>query len=266
MGKILFDKTELLFGYNPNNLRPSSEKIVVWQCNQCFIEQHKKYRAAKKINLCLDCSNKINAINGADKRSDKLKEWHKTHIHPLLGTKRPQNVLDALKNSHLNIPLSEQTRTKLSIAFSGENNPFYGKKHTEESLKKMREFQQRNKRTGENCNFYGKPPHNGRGAWYTCHDGGQIWMRSSWEIKVASYFDKNNIKWTYEPKTYPIKYNNYLVTYTPDFFLIDTNEFIEVKGWWRDGAKIKFESFLSQYSEIKISVWEKAQLLEKKIL
>lgn len=39
------------------------------------------------------------------------------------------------KNKHL----SEETLHKLSIASSGKSNPFYGKTHSEESLKKMRD-------------------------------------------------------------------------------------------------------------------------------
>jgi hypothetical protein len=40
------------------------------------------------------------------------------------------------KNKHL----SEETLHKISIALSGENNPFYGKTHSEESLSKMRDM------------------------------------------------------------------------------------------------------------------------------
>lgn len=36
-------------------------------------------------------------------------------------------------------PTTEKTKRKLSIAGKGENNPFYGKKHTENSKNKMRE-------------------------------------------------------------------------------------------------------------------------------
>ena len=40
-------------------------------------------------------------------------------------------------------------------SYVGENNPFYGKKHTEEVIQKLREYNQNNQ-TGENNPFYGK--------------------------------------------------------------------------------------------------------------
>jgi NOL1/NOP2/fmu family ribosome biogenesis protein len=98
MMNILNDETLQLFGYAINSLKPSSCKVVVWQCSHCGTKKHKKFREACKNTLCIDCSNKINANTNIELRSDKVKKWHETHTHPLLGTKRPQNVIDAIKN------------------------------------------------------------------------------------------------------------------------------------------------------------------------
>ena len=46
-----------------------------------------------------------------------------------------------MSNSHKGKKLSIAQREKLSIAFSGENHPFYGKHHTEEARKKISENQ-----------------------------------------------------------------------------------------------------------------------------
>ena len=43
----------------------------------------------------------------------------------------------------------------MSNKFSGENNPFYGKHHTEETKKKISEAR-KGKTQGENHPFYGK--------------------------------------------------------------------------------------------------------------
>jgi len=83
-----------------------------------------------------------------------------------------------------------------------------------------------------------------------------IWMRSSWEIKYAKYLDKNNIKWLYESKTFDLGNT----TYTPDFYLPEFNLYIEVKGWWRDDAKKKFEEFKQRYCGERIKVLDKQEL------
>jgi len=265
MGIILEEKTKRQFGYYSNELKPSSEKKVIWKCKECGIEVEKKYRLAKENNLCLNCSNKINANINIEQRSGNMKEWHTKHDHPLLNTHRPEHVKRAISNAHIGVPCLEGTKEKLRVKNAGIGNPFYGRKHTEKSLEKMKIAAKKNAKHGKECNLYGKQYH-GRGDWYYCIDGSKVWMRSSWEVKFAHYLDKNNIDWLYEPKTFPIIYDNKDGTYTPDFYFIKTNKYIEIKGWWRDDAYIKFKAFNEQYSNIVIEVYDKNKLKELKIL
>ena len=51
--------------------------------------------------------------------------------------------------------------------------------------------------------------------------------RSSYEVIYANYLVENNIKFEYEPKCFTI---NSRRRYTPDFYLIDSDEWIEIKG------------------------------------
>ena len=269
---ILKKETKEKFGYSPKELKPNSWKLVVWFCDKCKTKKEKKYVLAIKNSLCLNCSNKKNANTNLELRAKKVKKWLQENGHPLKGTKRPQNVLEELakgrKKSHEISQLPENKR-KLSEKNSGKGNPMYGKKHTEESLIKMRKFQQENKRTGKKCNFYGKQYHS-KGSWYICKDGSKVWMRSSWEIKSATYFDEKNIEWLYEPKIFPIKYeyNGEIKegTYKPDFFIVKEKCYIEIKGWWRDDGFVKYTAFLEQYPKLKIELYDKEKLKEKGIL
>jgi DNA-directed RNA polymerase subunit RPC12/RpoP len=86
-------------------------------------------------------------------------------------------------------------------------------------------------------------------------------MRSSWEKYYAKYLDKNNIKWLYESKTFDLGNT----TYTPDFYLPETNEYIEIKGYWREDAKIKFNLFKEKYKDLKIRVIDKLSDLGNKL-
>jgi len=87
-------------------------------------------------------------------------------------------------------------------------------------------------------------------------------MRSSWESRVAQWFDMSNIKWQYESKTFDLGNT----TYTPDFYLPEFNLYIEVKGFWRDDAKEKFELFKQIYCGERIKILEKEELKQGGIL
>lgn len=116
-------------------------------------------------------------------------------------------------------------------------------------------------RKGKLNNNFGKLPKHGNGSYYK-----QSYMRSSYEIAYAKYCIINHIKYRYEPKYFELKINNKLTTYTPDFYLPETNEYIEIKGWWRDNAKVKFKEFKKQYSNINIKVVDKKILKKEGIL
>jgi hypothetical protein len=104
---------------------------------------------------------------------------------------------------------------------------------------------------------FGKPAPHGKGAYYK-----SIWMRSSYEIAYAKYLDKQGIKWEYELKTFDL--GN--CTYTPDFYLIDQDKYIEIKGYWRDNSKKKFKLFKKLYKDIKIKILYKKDLIDLKVL
>jgi hypothetical protein len=89
-----------------------------------------------------------------------------------------------------------------------------------------------------------------------------VWIRSSWETAYAKYLDKNNVKWLYESKTFDLGDT----TYTPDFYLPETDRYIEIKGWERKDFRKKIELLKIKYSDIKIIILKKKELKTLKIL
>lgn len=162
------------------------------------------------------------------------------------GQKHLQPQIEKMKNSYYHTHLK------------GEDNPFYGKKHTEKTKKKIG---QRKYPIGkEHFNFGKKPAKKagrGKGSYYK-----NIWLRSSYELAYAKYLDNLNIKWIYEP----IAFNLGNTTYRPDFYLPKTNEYIEIKGFWRKEAKQKFNLFKKLYPLIKISVLSYKELTKRRVL
>jgi hypothetical protein len=94
-----------------------------------------------------------------------------------------------------------------------------------------------------------------------------IRMDSSWEVKVAKYLDSQSIIWKYSHLRYKLSDGSFI---HPDFFIFDEFdniiEIVEVKGYFREANKIKFQKFKREYPELKVSLWDKIVLIQKKIL
>lgn len=88
------------------------------------------------------------------------------------------------------------------------------------------------------------------------------WMRSTWEVKYAKYLDKNNINWQYESKTFDLGNT----TYTPDFYLPKTDEYIEIKGRWIEKLKPKIKLLNRLYPNIKITILRTSDLQKLGVL
>jgi len=70
----------------------------------------------------------------------------------------------------------------------------------------------------------------------------EITLDSSWELEVVNWFDNNSIKWERNKKSFPYIWNNKVHSYFPDFYLIDLDKYVEVKGYQRDRDLEKWKS------------------------
>jgi len=76
------------------------------------------------------------------------------------------------------------------------------------------------------------------------------YFRSRWEANTARYWNLLKIKWQYEPKEFEfkgIKRGNRF--YKPDFYLPETDKYVEVKGWFTPDDKTKIRRFKKYYPE-----------------
>jgi hypothetical protein len=79
-------------------------------------------------------------------------------------------------------------------------------------------------------------------------DLGNIYFRSRWEANIARYYNLLGVSWQYEPKTFvfdTIKRGS--VSYTPDFYLDEEDQWVEVKGWMDSKSKTKLRRFKKYY-------------------
>jgi len=59
-------------------------------------------------------------------------------------------------------------------------------------------------------------------------------FKGTWELKIANILDKYNLKWTNNIKPISYYWNGKWHLYFPDFYLIDYDKYIEVKGYQRE--------------------------------
>ena len=210
-------------------------KLICKICNKSFETEHYKKQTRKYCSQ--ECSkkkipwnkNKINIYS--DETLEKMRTIKEGCIPWNKGLECPQ--------------------------LSSENNSFYGKHHTNENKDKIRKSRINitpwNKNIkcpqlcGNNNGMYHKPPPHGagrgNGQHYDSPLQGKIWLRSSYELAYAKYLDENKILWMYEMETFDLGDT----TYTPDFFLVKEEKFIEIKGYMRKEAQEKINKFLEQY-------------------
>ena len=64
----------------------------------------------------------------------------------------------------------------------------------------------------------------------------------TWELKLAQWFDANNIRWVRNKEKFSYVFDKPR-TYTPDFFLPDIDCYVEVKGWKTPKDEAKWKHF-----------------------
>lgn len=77
-------------------------------------------------------------------------------------------------------------------------------------------------------------------------------FRSTWEANIARIFNYLGIKWIYEPRRFTFEH----FSYVPDFYLPETNSYVEVSGYTN---KLKAEKISLAGKEVNI------QLIDKKL-
>lgn len=87
------------------------------------------------------------------------------------------------------------------------------------------------------------------GEWHTslarhlhCNYNG-VDLHCSWELAYAKYLDANNISWIRCKNSFPYSFEDKIRKYTPDFYLIESDEYIEIKGYKTPKDDAKWDQF-----------------------
>ena len=145
---------------------------------------------------------------------------------------------------------TESTKEKLSKSLSGRkmNEDFKLKRSNEMKLRYLNGWESSAGKTKK--------------IKYTSTIAGEVFLDGMWELKTAMYFDENNINWIRNKKRFNyLDSNGIKRTYCPDFYLIDDDMFIEIKGYETELDRLKWLQFTEN-----LEVWYKFNLKEKKII
>jgi len=86
----------------------------------------------------------------------------------------------------------------------------------------------------------------------------EIYFYSRWEANVARLFTHLRMSWEYAPTSFDIGRQ----MYTPDFYLPETDMYIEVKNFMWTYSKIRDEKFRTAYPNIPLLVILKVDYME----
>lgn len=82
------------------------------------------------------------------------------------------------------------------------------------------------------------------------------YFRSKWEANYARYLNQKEIYWIYENKTFWFDgVRSGTTNYTPDFYLPETDQWIEIKGRWDSKSKTKLRRFKKYHPDEFAKLW-----------
>lgn len=70
-----------------------------------------------------------------------------------------------------------------------------------------------------------------------------IKLYGNWEFEFAKWLDNNQINWRRPKEKFVYNFENKERFYTPDFYLIDKKEYIEIKGYETEKDRCKWKDF-----------------------
>ena len=186
-------------------------------CEKC----NKEFKTQQGLNSHMGWHNKPNRDSGFIGYNKKVKLG--------LIKKENTNQFTKAKNEGRKIIVSKETRFKIG---KGNRGRIYSEKEKELMSIRMQ------KAVREHPDSYSASNVSGRTK--TLEYNGKK-LKGSWELLVAKWLDKNKINWTNEIQGIEYIWEGKNHLYFPDFYLIDLDKYVEVKGYKRERDDAKWK-------------------------
>lgn len=93
------------------------------------------------------------------------------------------------------------------------------------------------------CGGYRHGSNRYKHQWYTSPSAGKVYLDSSWEVAFAKHLDEQRIQWIRNEEKFSYLWEGKTLNYIPDFYIVDENEFVEIKGYVTEKDKVKWKYF-----------------------
>ena len=130
-------------------------------------------------------------------------------------------------------PRVNKISTSLKTFYETRPSTFAGKKHSEEAKKLISIAASIN-----NLTKFDKPSGRGKRGNYK-----GVYCQSSWELAYVLFCIDHNINFIRNNKYFEYEFEGKVHNYFPDFYLPDSDTYVEVKGYYDKRSKAKFEQF-----------------------
>jgi hypothetical protein len=191
----------------------------------------KQYYQINEKWICKECNREFSS------RQATTSHIHRSHTNPGVAYGGHQKGSPAWNQGLKGVQVSPM---------KGKPGTFTGRKHTDESKRKISEKLSVNNKGG-------------RAKWYEV--AGQK-VQGTWERNVALKFEELGVKWKkLKTNRDTLEYimDGKLRHYTPDFYLPDYNVLLEVKGHWWGRDREKMDIVLETHKDKNIVIVEKEQ-------
>lgn len=90
---------------------------------------------------------------------------------------------------------------------------------------------------------YVKGSGRGKKTWYMSKIAGRVFLDSSYELAYVLWLDEQEKPWKRNLIKFPYHWEGEIRYYIPDFYLIDEDVYVEIKGYETDKDKAKWAEF-----------------------
>lgn len=157
---------------------------------------------------------------------------------------QPDGWLHSVQNANRNTEINKKRQeTYQNNRKNGLHKPNVGRASTPEKELARRWLISDTMKKNPNAGGLREGSGRGKKQWYESPIAGKVYVRSSYELEYVKWLDKNNIKWKGNLIKFPYEFEGKIKYYYPDFYLIENDEYVEIKGYKTKKDEAKWKNF-----------------------